>query len=267
MRPALLIAVALAAIASPALARDYCPDRPGIDTPPCTIEPGKLSAEVAIGDWTHDKDADAIEDTVLAGDLLLRYGIAEHAEVRLGWTAFGHDRVRERLGNGASGLVDNLSGTGDVTLGLKRNLIDPSGDKLSIALLPQVSLPTGGRAIGAGDWGAGLLVPVNLPLSDAVSLIATPEIDAAVDEDRHGRHLAYGTAGGVQIAATKTLNIAIEGSIIRDDDPEGHETKALFSASAGLMLGEDTQVDVGTQIALNRDTPDSEVYFGLSRRF
>ena len=257
------LAAALALATSPALARDYCPDRPGIDTPPCTIEPGKLSVETAIGDWTHDHDADAIEDTVLIGDLALRYGIADHAELRFGWTAFGHDRTRDR----ASGMVDNLSGTGDVTLGIKRNLIDPTGKQLSIALLPQVSLPTGGRAIGAGDWGAGMLVPVNLPLSDAISLIATPEIDAAVDEDRHGRHLAYGTAAGVQIAATKNLNIALEGSVIRDDDPEGHETQALFGASAGLMLGEDTQIDFGTQIALNHNTPDSEIYFGLSRRF
>ncbi len=263
MRVLLLLAMAIVVGATTARARDYCPDRPGIYTPPCVIDPGKLSFETSLGDWTHQSDEQSIEDTVLIGDLSLRYGIAEHTELRFGWTPYGHDRTRDR----ESGEIDRLSGTGDVTLGIKRNLIDPTGKQLSIALLPQVTLPSGGRMIGSGDWGAGLLVPVSVPLGGAFSLIATPEIDAAVDEDRHGRHLAYGTAGGVQIEATKTLNIALEGSVIRDDDPSGHETQALFSASAGLMLGEETQIDMGAQIALNQDTPDRELYFGLSRRF
>jgi opacity protein-like surface antigen len=263
-RASLLIAVGLAVgLASPAQARDYCPDRPGIDTPPCTIDPGRLSIETGVGDWTHEADPDAVTDTVLIGDLLMRYGIADHAELRVSWTAFGHVRTRDK----ASGAVERQSGIGDVTLGIRRNLIDPDGKQFSIALLPSVSLPAGGAAIGAGDWGAGLQVPASMPLGGVFTLLLTPEFDAAVNEDRSGRHFAWGSSGGIGIAATSKLNLALEASVIRDDDPAGHTTQALAGFSAGLTLGEETQIDVGAEIALNGASPDSHVYFGIARRF
>jgi hypothetical protein len=258
-----LATLLLILFAAPAAARDYCPDRPGIGTPPCTIEPGKLSVEMSGVDWTLDKTPDARTDTILAGDLALRYGIADHAELRLGWTPYGHVRSRDI----ASGAIDRQGGTGDVTIGLKRNLVDPEGKGFSIALLPNVSLPVGGQAIGAGDWGASLAVPLSVPLSDVVSLGLTPQIDAAVDQDRHGRHLSYDLAGGFSIAATDRLNLAIEAEILRDDDPAGATTQALAGASAGLMLGDDLQIDAGSQVGLNGDTPDLRVYVGVSRRF
>jgi opacity protein-like surface antigen len=263
MKRATLLATLLALIAVPAQARDFCPDRPGLDTPPCTVDPGRLSLEASAGDWTHDDDPDTLTDTILIGDLLLRYGIADHAEARIGWTAYGHVRTRDK----ASGLVDQQSGVGDVTLGLKRNLVDPDGKQFSVALLPSVSLPIGGAAIGAGDWGAGLQVPASLPLGGAFTLLLTPEFDAAVDSDRSGRHFAWGSSGGVGIAATSKLNLAVECSIIRDEDPAGHTTQALAGFSAGLTLGEQTQIDVGAEIALNGASPDSHIYFGIAHRF
>ncbi len=249
--------------AVPVAARDYCPDRPGIGTPPCTIEPGKLSVEMSAGDWTLENEPDARTDTILAADLALRYGIADHTELRLAWTPYGHVRSRDK----ASGEIDRMDSTGDVVIGLKRNLVDPEGKGFSIALLPSVSLPTGGQAIGAGDWGASLLVPLSVPLGSVVSLGLTPEVDAAVDEDRHGRHLAYDLAGGFSIAATDHLNLALEAEVLRDEDPAGATTQAIAGAALGLMLGDDLQIDAGSEVGLNDETPDLRLYVGLSRRF
>lgn len=249
--------------ASPAAARDYCPDRPGIDTPPCTMDKGKLSAEVSLGDWTRDSNPDSVSDAWLIGDLALRLGIADHAEVRLAWSPYGHVRSRDR----ATGAIDNEGGTGDVTIGLKRNLVAPDGKGFSVALLPSVSLPTGGAAIGAGDWGAGLQLPIAVPLNDVVTLDLTPEIDAAVDGDRDGRHVAYGTAGGISLAPLPRLNLAIEAEVMRDEDPAGASSQEIVGIAAGYMLSERCQIDAGTEIALNGATPDSRVYIGIARRF
>lgn len=249
--------------ADAAAARDYCPDRPGLDTPPCTLEAGTGSFEASGLDWTHDRSAGSVDDTLLVGDLALRYGVADHAELRFAWTPLGIDRVRDRR----TGAVQRQSGTGDVSVGIKRNLIDPDGKGFSIALLPWASLPTGGDAIGAGDWGAGLQLPANLPIGGALSLLLTPEIDAAVDSDRKGRHLAYGSAAGIALAPLPNLNIALEGEIMHDDDPGGASTEALAGVSAGLMLGDAAQIDIGSAFGLNHDTPDSRFYIGLARRF
>lgn len=259
-----LMALGFAALLSqPAFGRDFCPDRPGIDTPPCTIEPGRVSAEMSLADWTRDSAPGTLTDTVLIGDLALRYGIADHAEVRFGWIPYGHARSRDRT----SGTVETMRGTGDVTLGIKRNLVDPDGKRLSIALLPSVTLPTGGRAIGAGDWGAALLVPASMSLGATVSLALTPEIDAAVDADGHGRHLVYGTAGGLAIALPKNLNLALEVAVLRDDDPAGRGTQSIAGVAAGMMFGDHLQMDAGTEIGLNRSTPDMRLYVGIARSF
>jgi hypothetical protein len=258
-----VLGLGLGAVASPAAARDYCPDRPGLDTPPCTIEPGRFSVEMSGVDWTRDDSGDTISDTLLVGDLALRFGIADHAELRFAWTPYGHVHTRDRT----TGAVDNQSSTGDVTLGLKRNLLDPTGKNVSVAVLPFVSLPSGGQAIGAGDWGAGLQLPVSVPLTGAVSFALTPEIDAAVDGDRNGRHLAFGTAAGFAIQPRDGVNFAVETAVIRDEDPAGTTTQALAGASVGLMLGKNFQVDAGTVIGLNHAAPDTELYVGLARRF
>jgi hypothetical protein len=264
LTPLLLLAVPAHAEDAPASAlRDYCPDRPGMNTPPCTIDPGRVSAEMSFLDWTRQNDPDARTDTLLAGDLALRLGVATHAELRLAWTPWGHVRTRDK----ATGQVTTQSGTGDVTLGIKRNLVSPSGDGFSLALLPSVTLPTGGAAIGAGDWAAGLQAPTSFPLAGPVSFAVTPEIDAAVDGDRHGRHLAYGSAAGFSITATKALAFAIEADVMRDEDPAGASTSAAAGIAADYKLGDNVQIDLAGEFGLNHATPGLRIYTGIARRF
>jgi hypothetical protein len=152
-------------------------------------------------------------------------------------------------------------------MGLKQNFSNPSGDGFSLALLPYATLPTGRKDIGAGDWGAGLLIPISFDLTEKVSWGATPEVDAAVDEDRKGRHLAFGAATGLDIDLSKRWSVSIEGQVIRDRDPSRHSTQALAGAFLGWKLKERLQFDAGAQAGLNRATPDVELYFGISEKF
>lgn len=257
---------AFALIASPALAdegRDFCPDRPGLGTPACTVEPGQFVVELGLGDWMHEHDATTRIDTVLAGDALLRVGLTDSLEWQVGWTAFGHQHTRDR----ATGAFDKASRVGDVTLALRQNLRNPDGSGFSLAVMPYATLPVGRQPIGAGDWGAGLRVPVSLEINDTLSLTAAPEVDAAVDEDRHGRHLAYGSAAGLSLDLGEHLSAAAEVSLMRDRDPVEHETEALAGLSAGWQPNDDLQFDIGVNLGLNRQSPDGEIYFGISRRF
>ena len=46
-----ILAAALLASAAPAGAeglRDFCPDRPGLGTPPCTMDPGHFDVELGL---------------------------------------------------------------------------------------------------------------------------------------------------------------------------------------------------------------------------
>lgn len=243
--------------------RDLCADRPGLDTPPCTVDKGHLIMETGLVDWTHEKDADTRTDTVTAGDVLLRLGIAEDMEVQAGWTAFGHVRDRDL----ETGAITRGSGVGDLTLAIRRNLRNPDGSGFSAAVMPYVTLPTGGHAIGAGGTAFGLLLPLSFSLSKGLTLSLTPEADATVDEDRNGRHLAYGSVVGIGVDLTDSLTGTVEFQATRDNDPAGHVTEALASLSFGWQSGDNMQFDIGGVAGLNHDSPDAEIYAGITRRF
>jgi hypothetical protein len=242
--------------------RDFCPDRPGLGTPACTIDPGHFDVELGIADWTLDRAPDSRTDTVEAGQLLVRIGLTGSLEAQLGWTAFGHFRTRDR----STGSVDQASGIGDLTLALRQNLKSPDGSGFSLAVMPFATLPAGGRAIGAGDWSAGLLVPLSYDLGGGVQLGLTGEIDAAADSDRQGRHLAYGGVAGLSLPLSDALGATFEIAGRRDGDPAGHKTEWLAGVSAGWMARDDLQLDAGANIGLH-GAADVQLYLGVSRRF
>lgn len=97
--------------------RDLCADRPGLGTPACTVEPGRVVLELGLADWTRERDSSERVDTIVAGDTLARFGLTDHLEAQVGWTGYGHVRTHDL----ATGAVDRMSGTGDVTLALRRN--------------------------------------------------------------------------------------------------------------------------------------------------
>jgi hypothetical protein len=259
--PAVAVLLLAAGTARAETLRDLCPDRPGIGTPPCTMDPGHVQFELGLGDWTLTRQGGDREDDLATGDLLIRYGLTSNLEMQVGWTAYTH--IRTRSGN----AVAHQAGAGDVRIALRRNLHNPDGSGFSIAVMPYVSLPTGRDGIGAGDWGAGMLVPVTYALPHGLSLDLTAEADAAVDADGSGRHLAYSAVFGMDVKLTEKLTATAELAVARDEDPSGHSSQVLAGLSANWTPNANTQLDIGTNIGLDRNAPDAELYFGVVRRF
>lgn len=271
MRAALCLGAMLALSAMPGRAQDtdkhqLCAERPGLTTNECTIEPGHDQFEIALADWTLEKRAGERTDTLLAGDTLLRVGIAEETEIRLGWTAYGHVRDRQ------DGMVDRTSGPGDVTIGLKRNLVDARkhGDiGLSVAVIPFTTLPVGREPIGDGTWSAGAEVPFGYRVSKTLKFELTPIVEAAADDDGRGRHLLYSAALGAKVDVTKTVNVTAEVEGLRDDDPDRavRGTQALGALSLAVQPDDRSQIDLQTVIGLDHAAPDIALSVGVVRWF
>ena len=243
--------------------RSFCGDRPGLGISGCTVDPGHIQIELGLGDYTLDKQPDTRTDTTLSGDMLLRYGLTKNLEARVGWTAFGH--IRER--DSETGDVMRASRTGDVTVGAKWNVKRSHGHGFTIALLPFASVPVGRMPVGAGDWGAGMLVPITYTVSQSLQFEFTPEVDAAVDEDGHGRHAAYSGVVGVAVNPVEPVKVTVEYRAKRDRDPAGHETEHLAGLSVGWLAQKQLQFDVGSNIGLNHAAPDVEFYAGVAHKF
>lgn len=235
----------------------FCPNRPSLADSPCTVDPGRVLAEVSLIDWTRDDQRRTRDDTILAGDAMLRIGVTRNSEVQLGWTAYGHDRTRS-----ATGRIDTIAGIGDVRLGFRQNLRNPDGSGFSFAIEPFATLPAGGHAIGAGTWGAGAVVPVSYDLGKGVSLDVTATMEAAPNASRRGRHLAYDGIVGLGYDLSDAITAVAEMQVSQDDDPAGATTQAVAAASLAWQPSKRTQLDVLVAAGLNRDTPDVRLVTG-----
>jgi hypothetical protein len=219
--------------------------------------------ETGLVDWTRDSQPDSMTDTILAGDLLLRLGLGDTLEAQLGWTAYGHVRTWDR----ATGLVTRRTSTGDISLALRQNLLHPDGSHTALAVMPFVTLPTGGAAIGTGSWTAGMLVPVSFELPAGLALALTPEVDDAADQNDDHHHLAFGSVIGLSGSLTPQISATAELSGFRDEDPAGHRTEYLAGVSLTWQPRDDLQLDMGANLGLDRAAPGTELYFGIARRF
>ena len=230
----------LTLIAAPAAAqeRPFCADRPGLGTPACTLSPGTVQIETGLADGTRD-DTDGVEVFQLqVADTFVRVGLTDRLEAQVAFTPYG--TVRTEVGP----FADRRSGVGDLRLFLRRNLLSPDGSGTSLAIMPGVTLPTGGDAIGQGTTSLSLLIPFGTPLPGGFSFAATPEIDAAADADGDGRHLAFGSVVGVS-HGIGPVGVTAELSVFRDDDPLGRTTQSLAALSAAWQPADDWQLDLG----------------------
>lgn len=250
-----------ACAAAPAHAeeREFCAERPGQTTPPCTLEPGRAMIETGIAQWSRESDPTLRTDTLTLGSSMLRLGLTERLEAQIGWTPLGI--IWER--DAASGMTTRRTGAGDATLGLAYGLAGANGP---LALQGFVSLPTGGKAIGAGDWGAGVRLPVAVAMG-GVQVGLTPEVDAAVNGSGKGRHLAYGGAAGVGVPLAERFQLGVDVALFRDDDPDGASILANAGLSLAWQAGANTQFDIGGTVGLTTASPDATLYLGLARRF
>ncbi len=266
---ALFAALTLLA-ATPALAQDqgdddqepvkprFCPTRPSLGSSSCTTEPGRIHVEMSLLDWERDDRTDSREDRILAADLLARIGVGAKTEVQVGWTTFGHDRERDRM----SGDIDRTDGVGDVTLALRQHLAGEEGKPFSLGLQPFVTLPVGRYPVGAGDWSAGVIVPLQYDLTKTLAVQFTGESDAAANDSGSGQHLAYSGIVGLRYKLTEDINLIGEAKLERDRDPSGHETHALAAASVSWKPTKTFQIDAQAIAGLNRTSPDVRLILG-----
>ena len=52
--------------------RDLCPDRPGLNTPACTVDSGRVQMELSLADWARSREGNVRSDDLAFGDLLVR---------------------------------------------------------------------------------------------------------------------------------------------------------------------------------------------------
>jgi hypothetical protein len=263
MKRGLMIALA-ALLARPAHAAGdapICPDRPGKGTGTCTVPAEHWQIETGLVDWTHDHSGAGRSDFTEIGASLLKLGLTGNTDVELGFTPYEISRVRGPEGD------ERNSGFGDMLVRSKIRLTADDA-RVQIAVDPFVKIPTAGHDLGNGKVEAGVTVPVALALGGGpVSLAFAPELDWRADADGAGHHAAMIQLVDVGIAASPRLSLTAELWGQWDLDPAGPAPQYSADGAAAYLLSNSVQLDGGANFGLNRNTPDVELYAGVSKRF
>jgi hypothetical protein len=239
------------------LLKPICADRPNKAVSPCTVEAGHWQVEVDAADFTQDKTAGVTTEVGIWAAPNIKYGVTDRLDVELNVVPYQTVRV--------SG-VSMASGFGDLTARAKYAVT--TGD-VAVTLMPALKIPTASKAIGNGAVEGGLVVPVGFTLPGGLALALNPEIDAFHDGDGHGTHAAYALSGVLSRNLTPEFIGAVELWGAHNDDPGRRLDQASFDLGLAWipMKDQNLQLDAGANFGLTRDTPDVNVYVGISRRF
>jgi hypothetical protein len=259
-----IIAAILLACAAPAAAAEeqpICADRPSKSTGPCTIPAGDWQIETGLIDWSRDSSGGVRTDLTQWGSTGIKYGVSGNADVELWITPL------EALTIHSAGVRDRHSGFGDMLVRLKYALT-PENTPVQVALDPFVKLPTASHQLGNGKIEGGLLVPVQVTLGQTpLTLSFDPEVDLIADADGHGRHAATQQVVNLGVQVNRKLSLSAELWSAWYWDPAGTTNEASADGAVAYDLSKDLQLDAGANFGLNRNTPDVELYTGVSARF
>lgn len=271
MRAALALAgLAAAATALPALAqeqptlRPLCASRPGLGTPPCVLDKGHVQFEIGVASIQSDAEAGFQVGTLALGSTEISYGLDGINQLSLVVAPFNIITVT----NQTTGDRRRIMGVGDVALRWRHSLRNPDGEGVSIAIEGLLNFALGVPEVRSSGWGAGLLVPVSVAITDSLSFIAAPGFVWSENLNGRGQHFDYTGSFGL----TRSLGdfaLTVEGGYTRDGEPDSGKESATLAGSLAWSQPHDAnlQFDAGFSLALNASAPDVQAYLGVVKRF
>lgn len=166
--------VAASMLASTTFAAEFSFDRPGAGVGTGITPVGQLAWEQGLPTVSYqEQNIDSVKDKTLTlnGDMLLRTGLANGLELKLGWQGPVWQQHKR------AGFKTETDGLGDVSIGLKK-AIDLKDDRLSMAVLAEAIIATGNDEFTAHDDIYSLTSAVAYEFSDLIGTSITMRYEA-----------------------------------------------------------------------------------------
>jgi len=241
--------------------RDFCADRPGKNTSPCSLDSGSYQLELNSYDQTFQRRGGTATDTLLVLNPTLKYGLNDTLDVEASFAPVQDLRVKTAAGIAAT------DGHGDLYLRGKWMFTGNGEAGFTAVAEPFVKLATATRGLGNGALEGGAMFPFGYDWGNGWQLSSTPEVDGLPDASGHGRHPQLVNVVELNHDLPGGFTLGVEAWASQNFDPAGTITQYSADFDLAWLTGKNTQLDGGLNIGLNRATPDLELYFGVSQRF
>lgn len=231
-------------------------DRPDFTEASSTV--GRRVAQIEFG-YTYIYDHDRVTQTVnhSTPEILLRYGILAD------WLEF---RIAGNYANeGLNGV--GTSGAEDLYLGFKIGLTPQEGHLPEMALIPQMTAPTGHSAFTADEVLPGVNWIYAWEINGFISTAGSTQFNRAIDEATGSSYTEWAQSWTIAYSLVDKLGAYTEWFAFFPDSADTAKPQHYFNGGFTYLLCNDVQWDIRAGVGLNDAADDYFVGTGFSVRF
>ncbi len=230
-------------------------DRPDFTEASSTV--GANVAQVEMGyTFTHDDDSVAT-GSHSTPEALFRIGTS------INWLEL---RLAANLLQEDIGPVSN-SGAEDLYLGAKLGLTLQDGMLPEMALVPQMTVPTGGSAFTNDQVLPGVNWLYGWDLTDCLTTAGSTQVNRAVDSGTGTGYTEWAQSWTVGYSLHDRVGMYTEWFALMPDNAETAQVEHYGNGGFTFLLNDDIQWDIRAGVGLNDAADDYFLGTGLSIRF
>lgn len=234
-------------------------DRPDFTEASSTV--GRGVAQIEFG-WTYTYDADGAQSvrSNSYGEPLLRYGILDD------WLEFRLAVFPVEQRTNTAGTSMSTSGTEDIYLGFKIALTPQEGFLPEMALIPQMTVPSGSNAFTNNKTLPGVNWIYGWEINDFISTAGSTQFNRGVDGGTGQTYTEWAQSWTVAYGLTDELGAYTEWYGLFPAGADTEQTQHYFNGGFTYLLSDDVQFDIRAGVGLNDAADDYFIGTGLSIR-
>ncbi|MBT4868370.1 MAG: transporter [Planctomycetaceae bacterium] len=244
---------------------------PDLDAPLVTDRPDFTEASSTVGrgvsqlefgyTYTYNADDGTTDRSQSLGEPLLRYGVFSNwLELRLALFP-----VDQRVT--MAGRSNSTAGTEDLYLGAKIALTPQECFLPEMALIPQMTIPTGSNAFSDGEVLPGVNWIYAWEINDFISTAGSTQINRRVDEGTGRAYSELAQSWTIAYSLSDNLGAYTEWFVLAPNSADTDQTQHYFNGGFTYLINNDVQFDIRYGKGLNHAADDYFVGTGLSIRF
>ena len=238
---------------------DLQTDRPDFVEASTTVGKGVLQIESGYT-YIRNNDPDDNSITHSAGEVLFRYGVIEDwLELRLGVFPFSQSQ------SVPSPTVTN-QGLDDLYMGVKLGLTPQEGWFPEMALVPQMTVPTGNKSVTADKALAGVNWLYGWDVTDFIAIGGSTQFNSAVDGETSQRYIEWAQAVTINYNLAEKVGGYTEYFGFYPSGASTERVQHYVDAGLTYRPTPDTQFDIRAGIGLTDASDDYFIGTGYSIR-
>ncbi len=240
-------------------------DRPDFTESTEAVPAGHVQLEVGYT-FTFDREGTDRTRDHAAPELLLRIGLVENLELRIGWDGYSWTESQfeaESRSGRRTTREDWTRGANDLSLGFKYKLVEQDGWIPHFGVLGAITVPSGSAGFSSGDVDPELILLWAYDLTDSLAIAGN--VGFALPTENGSRFFQTSASVSIAIAVTDRLGAYAEYFGFYPNT-EGSDSAHTINGGLTYLISNDFQIDVRIGAGLNEEADDFFTGVGFARR-